>query len=106
MRCFGCFLAVLHGKGVLFRSVHFGNVLVDGDGMSLIDILDLKVFRKPLAEQKRIKNIRFLVKYPVDRAVVRVHLDALREGYGSVFPGHPHLFSELESLARDPGGSC
>jgi hypothetical protein len=106
MRRFGSFLAELHGKGVLFRSVHFGNVLVDGDGMSLIDILDLKIFPKPLAEQKRTKNIRFLVKYPEDRAMVRIHLDALREGYGSVFPGGPQLFSELEHLASDPDGSC
>lgn len=103
MRRFGSFLAELHGKGVLFRSIHFGNVLVDGDSMSLIDILDLKIFSKPLAEKRRIKNIRFLVKYPEDRAVVYAHLDALRDGYCSVFPGHPHLFAELENPVSEPG---
>ncbi len=105
MRRFGFFLAVLHEKGVFFRSLHFGNVLVDGDGMSLIDILDLKVFKKPLPENKRIRNIRFLAKYPEDSAMVRDHLDALREGYGTVFPGRPQLFTELESLVSDTGGA-
>lgn len=95
MRRFGAFLATLHGKGILFRSIHFGNVIVDGDGMALIDFLDLKVFRKPLPEKRRIKNIRFLVKYPQDREMVRVHFGELREGYG-----HPHLFAELENLTQ------
>ena len=68
--------------------------------MSLIDILDLKVLRSPLTENRRIRNIRFLVKYPEDRAKVAVHLEALREGYRSVFPGHPLLFSEVEKIAK------
>lgn len=106
MRRFGGFLAMLHGKGVLFRSIHFGNVIVNGEEMALIDFLDLKVFRKPLPEQKRIRNFRFLVKYPEDRKMVGAHLDELREGYGAVFPGHPHLFAELGNLARNPGEAC
>ena len=106
MHRFGCFLAHLHGRGVYFRSIHFGNVLADGENMALIDILDLKVFRNPLSERKRLKNIRFMAKYPEDRKVLCAFLDALREGYGSVLPGHPHLFRELEDLLKNPGETC
>ena len=98
LRRFGGFLARLHEKGVLFRSIHFGNVLVDGDRMSLIDILDVKIFQKALGDERRLKNIRFLAKYPEDRELVRAHLNALREGYAAEIPGTGHLFTELESL--------
>lgn len=100
MRRFGAFVAMLHGKGVLFRSLHFGNVLVAGHGMALIDFLDLKVFRTPLPEAKRIKNLCFLAKYPEDREMLRAHLESLKEGYASIFPGHPQLFGKLEGLAN------
>ena len=103
MRRFGKFLAGLHGKGVLFRSIHFGNVIVDGDTMSLIDVLDLRIFRKPVTLPKRTKNIRFMAKYPDDRSMVRLHLAALRGGYASVHPGDPQLFAELEQLVSASG---
>ena len=99
MRRFGRFLAELHGKGVLFRSIHLGNVIANGEEMALIDFLDLRVFRKPVSEGKRIRNLRFLVKYPEDRSVILAHLGALREGYASVSPGHTNIFGELEMLA-------
>ena len=42
------FIASLHKKGVYFRSLHFGNVLVLPNGeMGLIDVSDMKITGRP-----------------------------------------------------------
>lgn len=52
LECFAGFVALLHDKGVLFRSIHFGNVLnLPSGNFALIDIADLRypAVRRPFA---------------------------------------------------------
>ena len=62
------FLAELHGKGILFRSIHLGNVLVLEDGtFGLIDIADMSIQRRPLGLWQRARNFRHLLHDHRDR---------------------------------------
>lgn len=65
---FAALLAQLHRHGVLFRSVHFGNVIVMPDGrLGLIDVADM---RKPLwgalTLKQRLRNFRHMLRYAED----------------------------------------
>lgn len=66
---FGAFFAQLHGKGVLFRSIHFGNVIVapENESFALIDIADMAFYRGPLSLAKRVRNFRHMIRYDGDR---------------------------------------
>jgi len=62
------FLAILHEKGILFRSIHLGNILVlENGGFGLIDIADMSLQRRPLGLFKRARNFRHLLHDKVDR---------------------------------------
>lgn len=64
---FGGFLADLHFKGILFKSLHLGNVLLGSDGnFGLIDISDMKVFLWPLSTGTRLRNFVHLFRYSGD----------------------------------------
>ncbi|MCU7213221.1 bifunctional O-antigen ligase/aminoglycoside phosphotransferase family protein [Pseudomonas sp. VE 196-7] len=80
---FGKFMAQLHEKGVYFRSLHLGNVLVLEDGeFGLIDLADLRIFPTPLSLSMRQRNLRHMQRYTVDkRWLFEDHLDALLQGY-------------------------
>ena len=66
---FGRFVAKLHAEGVLFRSLHFGNVLVTPEhDLALIDIVDMSFRRSgPLATPQRIRNFVHIGRYTEDR---------------------------------------
>ncbi|TVP79848.1 MAG: toluene tolerance protein [Puniceicoccaceae bacterium] len=69
LRLFGSFVAELHQQGILFRSIHFGNVLVLPDGsFGLIDIADMG-FRclGALSVQQRIRNFQHMDRQDDDR---------------------------------------
>jgi hypothetical protein len=69
-------LALLHQRGVFFRSVHFGNWLVDGADparWTLIDILDTQFWPCPLWLGARVRNFRQLIRYRVDREVLQAY---------------------------------
>jgi tRNA A-37 threonylcarbamoyl transferase component Bud32 len=58
----GAFVALLHQRGVLFRSLHWNNILVQPCGrLALIDILDLRVQRRPLNRFQRQRNFSHLL---------------------------------------------
>ncbi|WP_131670961.1 bifunctional O-antigen ligase/aminoglycoside phosphotransferase family protein [Pseudomonas parakoreensis] len=80
---FGKFMAQLHEKGVYFRSLHLGNVLVLEDGeFGLIDLADLRIYPTPLSLSMRQRNLRHMQRYTVDkRWLFEDHLDALLQGY-------------------------
>ena len=80
---FGKFMAQLHEKGVYFRSLHLGNVLVLEDGeFGLIDLADLRIYPTPLSLSLRQRNLRHMQRYTVDkRWLFEDHLDALLQGY-------------------------
>jgi hypothetical protein len=73
MERFIVFLANLHDKGVLFRSIHLNNVIVEncsGD-LGLIDFADMKVGRKSLSQNQRKRNFRHLTRYKTDQESIK-----------------------------------
>lgn len=57
------FMALLHEKGVYFRSLHPGNVIcLEGGGMGLIDIGDMRFHRGKLTLDERNRNFRHLFR--------------------------------------------
>jgi hypothetical protein len=66
---FGQFLAQLHQLGVYFRSVHLGNVVLTPDNqLGLIDIADLRTFRRGLSRSMCVRNFQHMRRYPQDVA--------------------------------------
>jgi tRNA A-37 threonylcarbamoyl transferase component Bud32 len=68
---FGRFVAKLHAEGVLFRSLHFGNVLVTPEqDLALIDIVDMSFRRNGgLSTQQRIRNFAHIGRYEEDHVL-------------------------------------
>lgn len=65
------FVDALHDAGVYFRSLHFGNVVVDDDGrFGLIDISDMRCFSSPLTRSMRKRNYQHLLRYEADWAKI------------------------------------
>lgn len=68
LKRFARFLAALHDTGVYFRSIHFGNVIVqpDSEAFGLIDIADMRIRSRPLGAVARARNFRHFLRYPED----------------------------------------
>ncbi|RLU08531.1 polymerase [Pseudomonas prosekii] len=81
---FGKFMAQLHERGVYFRSLHLGNVLVLEDGeFGLIDVADLRLYPSALSLALRQRNLRHMQRYTADRRwLFEDHFQALLQGYG------------------------
>ncbi|MHC4948495.1 MAG: BUD32 family EKC/KEOPS complex subunit [Planctomycetota bacterium] len=80
---FAGFLADLHDRGVYFRALRLGNVLVLPDGrFALVDVADCRFATRPLGPWRRGRNFRPLVGDPVDAALLApARLDRLVRGY-------------------------
>ncbi|QBZ87619.1 toluene tolerance protein [Pseudomonas viciae] len=64
----GEFIAQLHQKGIYFRSAHLGNVVLTPENkLGLIDIADLRTYRKPLRKSLRLRNFKHILRYRQDR---------------------------------------
>lgn len=51
----------LHRKGIYFRSLHLGNVILTPNGeFGLIDFSDMRIYPWPLPKFMRVRNIRRL----------------------------------------------
>ncbi len=71
-RIFAGFLGQLHEKGIYFRSVHPGNVLLRPDGsMGLIDIQDMRFWPWALGKKLRARNFRHLFNSDYHSKVMR-----------------------------------
>lgn len=71
MQQFGTYTAELHAKGILFRSLHMGNVLVcPDDALGLIDIADISFHPNPLTTSQRIRNLHHMDREDRDRALL------------------------------------
>ncbi len=58
------FIAHLHAKGIYFRSLHPGNIIITPDNtMGLIDIYDMHFEKGPLSKDKRLRNFRHITRY-------------------------------------------
>ena len=83
MADFGRFVADLHARGVYFRSLHFGNVVLTPDNaLGLIDIADLKLYRHRLHVGHRARNFRHLQRLKHDWDMVATEaVQAFIEAY-------------------------
>ena len=62
------YLVTLHARGILFRSIHLGNILVLENGdFGLIDVADMAIQHRPLGLMKRARNFRHLLHDREDR---------------------------------------
>ncbi len=61
------FLALLHEKGIFYRGIHLGNLILSlYQTIALIDITDVKSQDTPLTLQQRAKNLAHLMHYRLD----------------------------------------
>ena len=77
------FILKLHDKGILFRGMHFGNIIqLDSGGYGLIDFTDVTFFRKPVPILRRAANIAFPIRYRKDvKHIKKAKLPGLRKTY-------------------------
>lgn len=67
----GKMMARLHADGVYFRSLHLGNLLWCDDGdLPLIDIADMRFYRRTLSTSLRQRNFRPLLKRMDDHILI------------------------------------
>jgi len=71
LKLFSAFFAGLHDKGIYFRAIHFGNVLVlPGGEFGLIDVSELRISPSSLSVRKRVRNFKPIFRYKEDRAAI------------------------------------
>jgi tRNA A-37 threonylcarbamoyl transferase component Bud32 len=64
-------LARLHRAGVLFRSLHLGNLIVVASGeLALIDVEEARFGSRPLSVAARARNFHHLLRRPIDRELI------------------------------------
>ncbi len=84
IEAYGAFVAQLHDCGILFRSLHLGNVLVTNDGtLALIDIADMTLRRSgALSTSQRKRNFKHITRYPIDRKhLLKAGVDIFANAY-------------------------
>jgi len=82
VRKLASFFASLHRKGVYFRSIQFGNILVTPGGeLGLIDIVDMKLLGRPLGFGRRLRNFNHLFRNDVDRKIIRPAIEPFLSAY-------------------------
>jgi len=76
-------LALLHHRGVFFRSLHFDNVVATTDGRAaVIDVSDVRFRSRPLSAALRARNFKPPMRYDEDRtAIERFGASAALERY-------------------------
>lgn len=75
VRSLGVYIAQLHDKGIYFRSLHPGNVVLQPDGhFGLIDVLDCRFrwYGRPLTAAQRERNFRHFFRYEDGRLIEQV----------------------------------
>lgn len=79
----GQLLAQLHREGILFRSIHLGNIVKTPAGaMGLIDIADLSRQPLPLLRSQRLRNFQHMFRPDEDHLYLKdSHKQALIDSY-------------------------
>ncbi|MBU3068995.1 hypothetical protein KOI40_04135 [Aestuariicella sp. G3-2] len=81
-RQLGSYVAQLHDAGVMFRSLHFGNIIQLDDGhFGLIDIADMRINVFKLSNWQRKRNFQHVFRYQDDMKII--DLDEFIKGYQS-----------------------
>jgi hypothetical protein len=80
----GEFLAQLHRLGILFRSVHPGNIVVNDGEVGLIDVLDIRFHPFSLSRWQRRRNWLHLLRYPDEWRDKSELIRALLQGYRDI----------------------
>jgi hypothetical protein len=63
----GRFIANLHNLGIHFKSLHFGNIVLNPiDGLGLIDIADMRIFPWSLHLNTRLRGFKRILRYQED----------------------------------------
>lgn len=79
----GAFIGSLHDKGVYFRSLHMGNVVLgEGGEYGLIDVADMSIFPWRLGCSRRLRNLYHVCRLQEDiRQLSALQWQALWQGY-------------------------
>jgi tRNA A-37 threonylcarbamoyl transferase component Bud32 len=79
----GAFIGSLHDKGIYFRSLHMGNVVLGDDGdYGLIDVADMSIFPWRLGCSRRLRNLYHVCRLQEDiRQLSAQQWQALWQGY-------------------------
>jgi len=65
------YLAMLHARGIYFRSVHTGNIVRCENGeLGIIDISDMRFSVFPLSVRKCARNFHHMLRYPFESGVI------------------------------------
>ncbi len=103
----GEFIAELHERGVLFRSLHPQNILLlPDDGFALIDIADMRIRHRPLTSAERVRNFAHLRRRPAHRELwARLGWATLLRGYGKrcalAAPAREALLERVARMGRE-----
>jgi hypothetical protein len=67
IRTLATFAADVHRRGVYFRGLHLGNIIVRPDGqLALLDVSDIRFLDRPLPLRMRVRNLGILCSHPED----------------------------------------
>ena len=78
----GKFIRELHDKGIYFRSLHMGNIVISQENrLGLIDVSDMKVYKQQLSEELRLRNFQHLARYTEDTGQLKPHFQSLLQAY-------------------------
>ncbi len=98
---FGRFIALLHHKGVYFRSAHLRNILVlPNKEFGLIDVSDMQIKRTPLKLALRLRNFSHILRYQEDKNLIHTQLDAFIAGYLDESQLNPKLARQFNEDIR------
>ena len=78
----GTFIRDLHEKGIYFRSLHLGNIILTPENqLGLIDVSDMKFFYRPLPLKLRLRNFQHSARYPNDQKTLKRTINSFNQGY-------------------------
>jgi len=99
----GQFVAGLHEKGIYFRSLHLGNIILTPEGrLGLIDIADMRIYKSRLGCRQRIRNLMHLCRIPQDRILLnKLGWQNFCGGYFSAFPVESECARKLNARVQE-----
>jgi tRNA A-37 threonylcarbamoyl transferase component Bud32 len=91
------FIGMLHNKGIYFRSIHFGNILISPDGdLGLIDLADMKIRNSSLSTGERSRNFYHLTRYENDINALKPQKEAFIMEYLNTCVLAPEKIKKME----------